>query len=176
MKRFVLAAAMISAATPVLAMNLSSSDVKDGAVFDTKFVCAKFNGTSVSPQLSWSGVPTSAKSLAVTMFDPDAGTKGFWHWLVADIPTSATGLPTGAGSEGGALPAGATPLPNGAGKAAYAGPCPPTGTGPHHYQITLYALPDAKVEIPSGMKAPDIGALLDQVAIEKVRITPVFGK
>ena len=172
MMRLAFAAALAFAATPALAMELTSPDVSDGKPIETKFACAKYGGAAVSPALAWSGVPAGTKSLAVTMFDPDAGTKGFWHWLAVDIPPSVTGLAQGAGAPG-ALPAGATPVPNGAGQPSYAGPCPPAGPA-HHYQITLYALPDARAAI-AGMKAPDAGAWLAKAAIATARITPVYG-
>ena len=175
MTRFAIAAALMLVATPSFAMELTSPDVTDGQPFATKFVCAKFGGSSISPALSWTGVPAGAKSLAVTMFDPDAGTSGFWHWLAADMPPSTTGLAQNAGAAGGALPAGSTPLANGAGHANYDGPCPPPGK-PHHYQITLYALPVAKAEVAARMKAPAIGAYLAKTAIATARITPVYGK
>jgi len=170
--RFALAALLTLVATPSFAMELTSSDVTDGTPFATKFVCAKFGGSSISPALSWSGVPAGAKSLAVTMFDPDADTAGFWHWLAADIPPATTGLAQGAGAPG-KMPAGTTALPNGARQASYAAPCPPPGK-PHHYQITLYALPVARADVTNMMKAADIGAWLDKNAIDKARITPVY--
>ncbi|HEY4200759.1 MAG TPA: YbhB/YbcL family Raf kinase inhibitor-like protein [Devosiaceae bacterium] len=175
MSRFVLAAALALAATPALALDLKSTDVTDGTPIDTKYVCEKYGGTSISPQLSWSGVPADAKSLAIVMFDPDAGTSGHYHWLLADIPASATGIDQGAGSKGGTIPAGATPLPNGSNHANYDGPCPPAGK-PHHYQITLYALPDAKTTIAADMKAADIDAALAKAAVAQARITPIYGQ
>ena len=171
MSRLAVAALLALVATPSFAMELTSPDVTDGQPFATKFVCAKFGGSSISPALSWTGVPAGTKSLAVTMFDPDAGTVGFWHWLAVDIPPATAGLEQGAGAPG-KMPAGTTPLPNGAKQASYAGPCPPPGK-PHHYQITVYALSAAKAEV-AGMQPADVGAWLDRNAIDKTRMTPVF--
>ena len=138
--RLVLAAALAGLlATPGLAIELTSPDVKDGASFDLKFVCSQQGGQGISPALAWTGVPAGAKSLAVTIHDPDAPVSGgFWHWLTVDIPPTATGLDQGAGS-GGTLPAGAMALPSGTKKPGYIGPCPPQGDGPHHYMITVMA-------------------------------------
>jgi hypothetical protein len=175
MMRLALAATLALLASPALAIQLTSPDVKDGVQFDTKFVCAKFGGQSISPALAWTAIPAGTKSLAVTMFDPDAGSAGYWHWLAVDIPVTATGLDQNAGAAGGAMPAGTTPVPNGAGHANYDGPCPPPGS-PHHYQITVWALPDAKSGIPAGMKPADVGQWLAQHAIESARIVPIYGK
>ena len=173
--RLILAAAIAALATPSFAMTLTSPDVTDGATFDAKFVCAKFGGQSLSPALAWSDVPAGAKSLAVTMLDPDAPVPGgFWHWLAVDIPVTATGLDQNAGAPGGAgMPAGSTPVANGAKQANYIGPCPPAGA-PHHYQITVWALPDAKADLATGMKPADVGAWLAKTAIDKATITPLF--
>src|SRR5262250_2003822 len=75
------------------------------------FGCA---GGNKSPQLAWSGAPTGTKSFAVTCFDPDAPTgSGFWHWVVANIPASATSLERDAGNPAsGRMPAGAVTVRN----------------------------------------------------------------
>ena len=175
MLRYLAAAGLaIFAVTPAFAMQLTSRDVQEGKPFDVKFVCTRYGGQSTSPELAWRAVPAKAKSLAITMFDPDAGKAGYWHWLAADIPVSVKGFAEGAGAAG-ALPPGATALPNGAGHLNYDGPCPPAGPA-HHYQITVYAMPDAKSAIPSGAKAPEIGKWLADHALATARLTPVYAK
>jgi Raf kinase inhibitor-like YbhB/YbcL family protein len=173
MMRIALAAALaVAAASPAFALELTSPDVQDGQTWPTQFVCAKQGGQSIQPALAWSGAPDGTKSYAITMFDPDAGTKGFWHWALSDIPATETGLAQGADS-GGTLPAGAKSLPNGTGKPGFIGPCPPVGPV-HHYQITLYALPDANLAVTPDMKTPDIGALLDKTALASAKLTVPF--
>ncbi len=105
MKSLCLAALAVLAATPALAMDLKSTDVAQGTSFPVNEICARYGGGDVSPALSWSGVPSNAQSLAITVFDPDAGSDGWWHWVVVDIPAKTTALAQGAGL--GKLPDGA---------------------------------------------------------------------
>lgn len=173
MKRFSLAALAIIAATPAFAMDLKSGDVAQGASFPVPEICARYGGGDVSPALSWSGVPSNAQSLAITIFDPDAGSDGWWHWVVIDIPANTTSLAQGAGS--GKLPEGARHLENSNGNAGYHGPCPPAGSGVHHYQITLWALGEKPV-LDENAKPADVGAYMAKHAIAMSRITPVYLK
>lgn len=93
-------------------------------------------GQNISPAVSWSGAPSATRGFAVTLFDSDANHhKGFWHWIVADIPASVTHL-----AAGGPLPNGAEPGMTDWGFAHYGGPCPPVGDPPHHDHLTVYAL------------------------------------
>ncbi|MFJ4681302.1 YbhB/YbcL family Raf kinase inhibitor-like protein [Kitasatospora sp. NPDC088783] len=98
-------------------------------------------------RLEWRGAPTGTRSFAVTMFDPDAPTgSGFWHWLVWDVPATATGL-------GATPPAGAVTGADDAGVQGYLGPCPPVGDRPHHYQINVYALDAPSLALPAATPA-----------------------
>ncbi|GAA3630830.1 hypothetical protein GCM10022223_55880 [Kineosporia mesophila] len=102
-------------------------------------------GQDISPDLTWSGAPEGTKSYAVTMYDPDAPTmSGFWHWAVANIPTTVTALPAGAD-----LPEGAIQLPNDARMPQYIGAAPPAGHGPHRYFITVHALDVEDIGVPA---------------------------
>ena len=95
-------------------------------------------GADVPPALAWSDVPGGTKSLALVVDDPDApdpaAPKTIWvHWVVYDLPATATGLP-----EGGALPAGTRQGTNDWKRTGWGGPCPPIGR--HRYFFKLYAL------------------------------------
>src|SRR5205085_8703165 len=107
------------------ALDLTSADVANGAMLRSAQVHTRCGGENRSPALAWSGAPKGTQSYAVTMFDPDAnGGRGFWHWLVFNIPGSAQGLPAGAGAETG-LPNGAVQAQNDFGTPGYGGACPP---------------------------------------------------
>ena len=95
------------------------------------------NGDNLSPALEWKNVPAGTQSFAVTVYDPDAPTgSGWWHWIVYNIPATATGLPGGAVVKE-ALPAGAKQGRNDFGERNFGGACPPPGDKPHHYIFTV---------------------------------------
>ena len=135
----------------VPSFTVTSTDVTDGQALPPAQMSGIFEvpgGKDVSPQLSWSGAPAETRSYTVTMYDPDAPSgSGFWHWAVADIPASVTGLPTGAGDGTGEhLPAGAFHIPNDARWARFIGAGPPPGDGRYRYFIVVQALGIEKVE------------------------------
>ena len=54
-------------------------------------------GQNRSPALQWEDPPADTRSLALTVYDPDAPTgSGFWHWVVVNIPADARSLPRNA--------------------------------------------------------------------------------
>ena len=175
LKRMGLAAGFALLATQAFAMSLKSSDVAEDAYFPEDEICARYGGSDISPALAWSGAPATTRSLAVTIFDPDAH-GGWWHWLVLDIPPQTTGLAQGAGSGKAALPAGALEAANSNGVKVYSGPCPPAGSGTHHYQITLWALDTPTAGINAGGDPQAVGEWLQKHNIGMTRITPVYRK
>src|SRR3954471_6811540 len=113
MRKIVIAASLLAAAAAShgAGFTLSSPTVKPGSTLTDAQVFKGFGceGKNISPALKWSGAPSGTKSYAVTVYDPDAPTgSGWWHWVVYNIPASATELPEGAGgADGKGLPAGA---------------------------------------------------------------------
>ena len=132
--------ALVSA--PAAALTLTSPDVRPGARLDDVHALNRngCSGQNLSPALSWTGAPRATQSFAVTLFDLDAGNgKGFWHWVLVDIPLLDQDLPRGAGDLG-ANPAGSTGALNDFGAPGYGGPCPPEGDHPHRYFFTVHAV------------------------------------
>ena len=126
------------------------------------FSCA---GRNISPPLAWTGVPDDARELALVVDDPDAPRGTFTHWILFGLPPSTSSLAEGT------VPAGAKQARNSAGSAAYAGPCPPSGT--HHYRFTVYAL-DEPLAVSDGA---DTGAALDAIsdhAVAQGRLVGLF--
>ncbi len=121
-----------------MALTLSSSAFSQNGAIPKRYTC---DGDDVSPPLAWSGVPAGTKSLALIVDDPDApdpaSPKMTWvHWVLYDIPPTASGLSEGVSSK--ALPAGTKEGLNDWKRTGYGGPCPPVGR--HRYFHKLYAL------------------------------------
>ena len=123
---------------------LTSSSLQESGTLPIRHV---FNGLgctgeNLSPQLSWQGEPAGTKSFAITVFDPDAGTgKGWWHWLVVNIPAGIHSLPENSGNpQNGLMPPDALQAWNDFGSRGYGGACPPAGSPSHRYQFTVWAL------------------------------------
>ena len=108
-------------------------------------------GQDISPPLSWSDIPPSAKELAMIVDDPDAPRDQPWvHWVIYKIPADALGLAKGIPTDAQlSAPAGALQGSNTSGDIGYHGPMPPPGHGLHHYHFKLYAL-DTQLDLKAG--------------------------
>ncbi|MCV6968711.1 YbhB/YbcL family Raf kinase inhibitor-like protein [Mycobacterium bohemicum] len=142
-------------------LTIGSPAFADGAPIPAQYTCA---GADIAPPLTWSA-PLGA---ALVVDDPDAPRGPYVHWIVV-------GIPPGPGSTGdGQTPAGATSLPNSAGGAGYSGPCPPAGSGVHHYRFTLYELP-ATFRMPPGLAGPQAAQEIARVSVRQAQLTATFG-
>ena len=108
---------------------LSSPAFGHNGYIPTKYTC---DGDDVNPPLKIENVPSSAKSLAMIVDDPDAPGKTWVHWVLWNIPPATTEIREDS------IPKGAEQGMNDFGKNPYGGPCPPSGT--HRYFFKLYAL------------------------------------
>ena len=122
----------------VLSIVLMSSQFTANGAIPAAHTC---QGADKSPALHWSGVPATAKSLALVVVDPDApdpkAPKMTWtHWAIYNLPPTATALPDGATKA--TLPPGTREANNDWGQPGWRGPCPPVGR--HRYFFKLYAL------------------------------------
>ena len=135
-------------------------------------------GQNISPALSWSRAPEGTKSFALLVHDPDAptGGAGWWHWLVLNIPATATGLDKDAGkADGSGLPDGAAHVTTDFGSFGWGGPCPPVGDKPHRYVFTLYALKVGRLDA-SGGSASLAGYMVNGNSIGKATLIGKFGR
>jgi len=137
-------------AAALAALALHSSAFADHGAIPARYTC---EGDDISPPLEWGAPPAGTQSLALVVDDPDApdpaAPRRTWvHWVVYDLPATATSLAEGAARGG--LPAGARDGKNDWGRRGWGGPCPPIGR--HRYFFKLYAL-DRALERDSLTKA-----------------------
>ena len=121
---------------------LTSSAFADGQEIPREHTC---DSDDVSPPLTWAGIPEGAESLVLIVDDPDApdpaAPKMTWvHWVLYNLPPSATSLLPGVTAA--ELPSGTREGLHDWKRTGYRGPCPPVGR--HRYFHKLYAL-DAKL-------------------------------
>lgn len=141
-------------------LTISSPAFASGAPIPVQYTC---KGADVAPPLTWSA-PLGA---ALVVDDPDAVNGVYVHWIVA-------GIPFGSGSTGaGQSPAGGTALPNTSGQPAYKGPCPPTGTGTHHYRFTIYQLPN-DYQLPGGLAGVQAAQTIAGAATAQAQLIGTF--
>jgi hypothetical protein len=119
---------------------LSCTSYPDKGLIPTKFAHRSVvGGKNVSPGLSWTDPPLSAKSFALSILDPHPVANNWVHWFVINIPFRERKLVEGA-SRTNSLPPGSKELMNSYAELGYGGPAPPPGSGQHPYVVTLYAL------------------------------------
>jgi Raf kinase inhibitor-like YbhB/YbcL family protein len=131
-------------------MTLTIPGFPDGGQIPVKFSQAAPGaapGEGTSPAMSWTNVPAGTQSFLLNMRDMDVArnktTDDQAHWVVWNIPATATGLPEGV-AKGAQLPDGSYQIS--ATGQVYRGPGAPA-TGPlHHYMFELYAL-DTKLDV-----------------------------
>jgi len=133
------------------------------------------DGKNISPQLYWENAPNGTQHFAITIFDKDARKgKGFWHWIVYNIPANVMELKDDAGNVSNQnIPKGAMQGPNDGGKEGYVGACPPKGEK-HEYIITIYAL-KTKLTVKKDAKPAEIGALIKKNSMANATLS-VYGE
>jgi len=145
-----------------MAFTLTSTSFAHGAEIPARHTC---EGSDLSPALVWTGVPQGTRSLALIVDDPDAPDPArplriYVHWVLYDIPATASGLPEGATRA--ELPRGTLEGLNDWKRTGYGGPCPPIGR--HRYFHKLYALdvvlPDLNTPSKAALEAAMEGRVL----------------
>ena len=126
------------------AMTLSTTAFPDGGTIPVRFSQAAEDaapGGGTSPALEWANAPDGTRSFLLHMHDMEVARGGTTedqaHWLVWNIPESATGLPEGVPS-GSQLADGSYQIS--ASGPMYRGPGAPASGPPHHYVFEVYAL------------------------------------
>lgn len=164
-----------AAAAPPSKFKLMTSAFSDGSQIPTQFTCAVPTGSS--PALQWSDPPQAAVGFALILHDTDGapakGAMDVTHWMVWNLPATATSLP--AGIQPDASPNGIAQGKNVRGVNGYQPPCPPPGATPHHYMFELYAL-DTKIDLPAGATRADLLKAMDGHVVGKASYLGLFGR
>ncbi len=124
-------------------LKITSTAFEEGGMIPRRYTC---DGADLSPPLSWSGAPAETQSFALISDDPDAPMGTWVHWVIYNLPASASELHEAVPPEKD-LKNGARQGRNDFRKIGYGGPCPPGGT--HRYYFKLYAL-DTVLGFPAG--------------------------
>jgi Raf kinase inhibitor-like YbhB/YbcL family protein len=132
------------------------------------------DGGNVSPRLHWHGAPSSTRSFALVVEDPDAPHGTFRHWAAYDIPRDARWLAEGAGS--GLQGAPLQMATNDFGNARYDGPQPPPGHGKHHYHFRLFALDVDQLDVPEDATASQVLDAAVEHCIDEADAVGVFAR
>jgi len=137
-------------------MTLTVTGFPDGGQIPVKFSQAAEGaapGEGTSPAISWANVPAGTQSFVLNMRDMDVArnktTDDQAHWVVWNIPATATGLPEGV-PKGLQRPDGS--YQHSATGPVYRGPGAAANGPMHHYMFELYAL-DTKLDVQPGADA-----------------------
>jgi Raf kinase inhibitor-like YbhB/YbcL family protein len=145
-------------APPVL--KLTAVGFSDGGPITKQYTC---QGASASPQLQWSNVPKGTASFVVVMHGTDnhpaKGMADEMFWVLWNVPGDAMGVPEGVPATA-QLPDGSMQAKGGREVIGYRAPCPPPGSGPHHYIFELYAV-DQKIDLTPQAARADVMKAID---------------
>jgi Raf kinase inhibitor-like YbhB/YbcL family protein len=149
-----------------MAFTLRSPAFDDGGQIPAKFTC---EGEEHSPSLNWSDAPEGTRSFALIAHDPDATRGDFAHWILFNIPDTATRIPESTEPDRVGEPA-----TNDFENLGYGGPCPPPGSGVHHYQFTLYALDADALPLGPTARRKDVEAALQGHILGQANLTGLY--
>ena len=150
-----------------MGFSLRSSSFENQGAIPAKHTC---QGGDAAPALAWSDPPAGAKSFALIVDDPDApdprAPRTVWvHWVLYNLPATASALPEGATAAD--LPPGTREGINDFRQPGYGGPCPPIGR--HRYFFKVYALdaelPDLRTPTKAALEKAMNGHVLAQAQL-----------
>jgi Raf kinase inhibitor-like YbhB/YbcL family protein len=155
------------AASPLERSKVKKITVTSAAFGNNKAIPSGFtcDGSSASPPLKFRSVPKATKDVALIMTDPDVPSGAFVHWVAWHLPKPGVPEET--------LPAGIVQGKNSIGNAAYAGPCPPMGSPPHHYIFTVYAV-SKQITLAPGATADELRAAIKDNVLAQGKLTGTY--
>ena len=129
------------------------------------------DGADVSPELQWSQAPAGTKCFAITCRDSDAPRGTFIHWVIYNIPGTASGLPEGLPRQE-KLTDGSIQGTNDFQETGYIGPKPPPRST-HNYHFEVYAL-DTMLPFETGVTAARLHDLMKDHVLATARLTGIY--
>jgi hypothetical protein len=159
-------------------LTISSVDIKNNSTIKNKHVFNGFGcqGKNIFPELTFSNIDADAKSLAITVYDPDAPTtSGWWHYLAINISPKINKFSPIFASENKFLTSqGFNQIKNDYGFYNYGGPCPPAQDKAHRYIFSVYALKTEKIDILENSSAALAGFFINQNKISSASFTAFY--
>ena len=146
-------------------MKLESSSFENGETIPRKF---GYKNGNVSPSLTLSEVPESAKSLALIMDDPDAmGAVGkVWvHWVLWNISKDVTKI------DENSIPENSIEGETDFGEIGYGGPAPPDKE--HTYIFKLFAL-DTVLSLDKGSTKKEVENSIQGHIVDEAKLTGTY--
>lgn len=154
-------------------LKIKSSAYDDGKPIPTKYANLGIpGGQNISVPLSWSDAPADVKSFALSMIDPHPIANNWVHWFVINIPKNITSLDEGVSGKN--MPEGSVELYNSFGTRGYGGPQPPKGTGPHPYELTIYALNVERLDLSANTSLQGFKKALEGRVIASAKLVGTY--
>jgi Raf kinase inhibitor-like YbhB/YbcL family protein len=148
-------------------MKLISLAFKEGEAIPRQFTC---DGINVSPPLEWSGVPKTAKTIAIIADDPDAPNGTWVHWVLYNLPADNIGMVENLPSVEN-MTAGGFQGKTDFGKVGYGGPCPPSGT--HRYFFKAYAV-DSELPLKAGATKDELLKAMENHIVAQAQLMGTY--
>ncbi len=153
---------------------LASSAFADGKTIPTKYANVGVSGgKNISPPLTWTLPPAGTKSFALACIDRHPIARNWVHWLVLNIPKTATSLAEGA-SRTKNLPTGSKELNNSFGSLGWGGPQPPPGSGSHKYEFIVYALNVDRLDVEASAYLAGFNRAIEGKVIASAKLVGVY--
>jgi Raf kinase inhibitor-like YbhB/YbcL family protein len=159
-----------SAGGRAMSFEIKTTAFSDGNEIPKMYTC---DGADVSPSLNWKDAPAGTQSFALIADDPDAPVGTWTHWVIWNIPATATALPEGmqkVEESSGGIRQGR----NDFSRIGYGGPCPPAGK-PHRYFFKLYAL-DTKLDIKPGAGRKELERTMKGHILSQAELKGKYGR
>lgn len=143
-------------------MKLTSPVFNQEEQIPEEYTC---DGANISPPLTVADVPGKARSLVLTVDDPDAPAGTWTHWLVWNIDPNTQEILEDTTPDEGVVGV------NDFKKVEYGGPCPPSGT--HRYVFKVYAL-DVMLDLEEGADRGELEEAMEDHVLDSAELVGLY--